>query len=66
MDLICMCSIRIPDPVSLLWKEGGGKNEINVMPSKVIGLSQVLEFFIIRIWLNGERTKVLSYLREVS
>jgi hypothetical protein len=52
--------------LSLLWKEGGRKNEIDVMPSKVIGLSQVLELFNIRIWVSGERAKVLFYLREVS
>jgi hypothetical protein len=50
----------------LLWKEGGGKNEIDVMPSKVIGLSQVLELFNIRIRVSGERAKALFYLREVS
>jgi hypothetical protein len=52
MDLICMCPSRVPDPVSLHWKEGGGKNETDVMPSKVIGLSQVLELFNIRIWVS--------------
>jgi hypothetical protein len=41
-------------------------NEIDVMPSKVIGLSQVLELFNIKIWVSGERAKVLFYLREVS
>jgi hypothetical protein len=66
MDLICMCPSHVPDPASLLWKEGGGKNEIDVMPSKVIGLSQVLELFNIRIWVSGERAKVLFYLRVVS
>jgi hypothetical protein len=45
--------------VSLLQKEGGRKNEIYVMPSKVIGLSQVLELFNIRIWVSGERAKAL-------
>jgi hypothetical protein len=49
MDLICMCPSRVPDPVSLLWKEDGGNNGIDVMPSKVIGLSQVSELFNIRI-----------------
>jgi hypothetical protein len=34
MDLICMCPSHIPDPLFLLWKEGGGKNEIDVIPSK--------------------------------
>jgi hypothetical protein len=52
--------------VSLLWKESGGKNEIAVMPSKVTGLSQVLELFNIRILVSDERAKVLFYLREVS
>jgi hypothetical protein len=52
--------------MSLLWKEGGGKNEIDVTPSKVTGLSQVLELFNIRIWVSGERAKALFYLREVS
>jgi hypothetical protein len=66
MDLICMCPSHIPDPLSFLWKEGGGKNEIDVMPSKVIGLSQVLELFNIRIWVSGERAKVHFCLREVS
>jgi hypothetical protein len=66
MDLMCMSRSRIPDPASLLRKKGGGKNEIDVMPSKVIGLSQVLELFNIRIWVSGERAKVLLYLREVS
>jgi hypothetical protein len=66
VDLTCMRPSLIPDPVSLLWKEGGGKNEIDVMPSKVTGLSQVLELFNIRIWVSGERAKVLFYLREVS
>jgi hypothetical protein len=66
MDLICMCPSHIPDPVFLLWKEDGGKNEIDVMPSKVIGLSQVLELFNIRICVSGEKAKVLFYLREVS
>jgi hypothetical protein len=66
MDLIYMYPSCVPDPVSLLWKEGGGKNETDVMPSKVIGLSQVLELFDIRIWVSGERAKVLFYLREVS
>jgi hypothetical protein len=36
------------------------------MPSKVIGLSQVLELFNIRIWVSGERAKALFYLRDVS
>jgi hypothetical protein len=45
MDLICMCPSCVPDPVSLLQKEGGGKNEIDVKPSKVTGLSQVSELF---------------------
>jgi hypothetical protein len=66
VDLICMCPSHVPDPLSLLWKEGGGKNEIDVMPSKVIGLSQVLELFNIRIWVSGERAKELFYLRKVS
>jgi hypothetical protein len=66
MDLICMCPSHISDSLSLLWKEGGGNNETDVMSSKVIGLSQVLERFNIRIWVNGERAKVLLYLREVS
>jgi hypothetical protein len=66
MYLICMCPSCIPDPVSLLWKEGAGKNEIDVTPSKVIGLNQVLELFNIRIWVSGERAKALFYLREVS
>jgi hypothetical protein len=66
MDLICMCPSHIPNPLFLLWKEGGGKNEIDVMPRKVIGLSQVLELFNIRIRVSGERAKVLFYLREVS
>jgi hypothetical protein len=64
-DLICMCPSHVPDPASLLWKEGRGKNEIDVMPSKVTGLSQVLELFNIRIWVSGERAKALFYLREV-
>jgi hypothetical protein len=51
---------------SLLWKESGGKNEIYVIPSKVTGLSKVLELFNIRIWVSGERAKVLFCLREVS
>jgi hypothetical protein len=51
--------------LSLLWKEGGRKNEIDVMPSKVIGLSQILELFNLRIWVSGERAKALFYLREV-
>jgi hypothetical protein len=66
VDLICVCPSCIPDPVSLLWKEGGGKNKIDVMPSKVTGLSQVLELFNIRIWVSGKRAKVLFYLREAS
>jgi hypothetical protein len=66
MDVICMCPSHVPDLVSLLWKEGGGKNGIDVMPSKVTGLSQALEFLSIRIWVSGERAKVLFYLREVS
>jgi hypothetical protein len=66
MDLMCMSRSRIPDPASLLRKKGGGKNEIDVMPSKVIGLSQVLELFNIRIWVSGERAKELFYLRKVS
>jgi hypothetical protein len=52
--------------VSLHRKEGGRKNEIDVIPSKVIGLSKVLELFNITIWVSGERAKVLFYLREVS
>jgi hypothetical protein len=52
--------------LSLLQKEGGRKNELDVMPSKFISSSQVLELFNIRIWANGERAKVLFYLREVS
>jgi hypothetical protein len=36
------------------------------MPSKVIGLSQVLELFNIRICISGERAKALFYLREVN
>jgi hypothetical protein len=36
------------------------------MPSKVIGLSQVLKFLNIRIRVSGEGAKVLFYLREVS
>jgi hypothetical protein len=35
------------------------------MSSKVIGLSQVLEHLNIRIWVSGEGTKALFYLREV-
>jgi hypothetical protein len=66
MDLICMGPSHFPDPVSLLWKEGGGKNEIDVMPSKVIGLSQVLKFLNIRFRVSGEGAKALFYLREVS
>jgi hypothetical protein len=66
MDLICMYPSCIPDPLSLLWKEGGRKNEIDVMLSKVIGLSQVLKFFNIRIRVSGEGVNVLFYLREVS
>jgi hypothetical protein len=66
MELICMCPSCVPNPVSLLWKEGGGKNEIDVMPSKVIGLSQVLKFLNIRIRVSDERAKVLFYLRKVS
>jgi hypothetical protein len=66
MDVICMCPSHVPDLVSLLWKEGGGKNGIDVMPSKVTGLSQVLELFNIRIRVSGEGAKVLFYLREVS
>jgi hypothetical protein len=66
MDFNSMCPNCIPDPLSLLWKEGGGKNEIDVMPSNIIELSQVLEFFNIRIWVSGERAKALFYLREVS
>jgi hypothetical protein len=66
MDLICMCPSHVPDTLFLLWKEGGGKNEIDVMPSKVIGLSQVLKFLNIRIRVSGEGAKVLFYLREVS
>jgi hypothetical protein len=65
MDLICMGPSCIPEPVSLLQKEDGGKNEIDVMPSKVTRLSQVLELFNIRIRVSGERAKVLFYLREV-
>jgi hypothetical protein len=42
-------SACVPDPASLLWKEGGEKNEIDVMPSKVTGLSQVLELFNLKI-----------------
>jgi hypothetical protein len=64
MDLICMCPSHIPDPLSFLWKEGGGKNEIDVMPSKVIGLSQVLELFNIRIWVSDEGAKALFYLKR--
>jgi hypothetical protein len=66
MDLICMCPSRVPDPVSLFWTEGGGKNEIDVTLSKVTGLSQVLELLNIRIRVSGERAKALFYLREVS
>jgi hypothetical protein len=66
MDLICMCPSRVSDPLFLLWKEGGGKNEIDVMPSEVIGLSQVLKFLNIRIRVSGEGAKALFYLREVS
>jgi hypothetical protein len=66
MDLICMYPSCVPDPLFLLWKEGGGKNEIDVMPSKVIGLSQVLELFNIRIRVSGEGAKALFYLREVN
>jgi hypothetical protein len=66
MDLICMCPSCVPDLLFFLWKEGGGKNEIDVMPSKVIGLSQVLKFLNIRIRVSGEGAKVLFYLREVS
>jgi hypothetical protein len=66
MDLICMHPSHVPDPACLLWKEGGGKNEIDVTSSKVTGLSQVLELFNIRFWVSGERAKVLFYLREVS
>jgi hypothetical protein len=66
MDLICMCPSCVPDPLFLLWKESGGKNEIDVMPTKVIGLSQVLKFLNIRIRVSGEGAKVLFYLREVS
>jgi hypothetical protein len=68
MDLICMhpSHVPVPDPVSLLWKEGGGKNEIDVMPSKVIELREVLELLNIKIRVNGERAKVLFYLEEVS
>jgi hypothetical protein len=36
------------------------------MPSKIIGLSQVLEHFNIRIRVSGERAKALFYLREFS
>jgi hypothetical protein len=61
-----MCSSRFPDPASLLWKEGAGKNEIDVVPSKVIGLRQVLKFLNISIWVSGEGAKGLFYLREVS
>jgi hypothetical protein len=35
MDVICMCPSHFPDPVSLLWKESGGKNEIDIMPKKL-------------------------------
>jgi hypothetical protein len=66
MDLICMCPRHIPDPVSRLWEEGGGKNEIDVMASNIIGLSQVLKFLNIRIRVSGEGAKALFYLREVS
>jgi hypothetical protein len=52
--------------LSLLQKEDGRKNEVYVMPNKVIGLSQVLELFNITIWVSGERAKALFYLREVS
>jgi hypothetical protein len=55
MDLIFMCPSYIPDPASLLWKGGGGKNEIDIMSSKVTGLSQVLELFNIRIWVSGDK-----------
>jgi hypothetical protein len=54
MNLICMCPSPFPDPLPLLQKEGGRKNEVYVMPSKVVGLSQVLELFNIRIWVAGE------------
>jgi hypothetical protein len=53
MDLICMCPRQVPDLLSLLWKEGGRKNEIDVMPNKVIRLSQVLELFNMGIWVSG-------------
>jgi hypothetical protein len=66
MDLICMCPSCVPNSLFLLWKEGRGKNEIDVMPSKVIGLSQVLKFLNIRIRVSGEGAKALFYLREVS
>jgi hypothetical protein len=66
MDLISMRPWCIPDPASLLRKEGERKNEIVVMPSKVIGLSQVLELFNIRIWVSSERARELFCLREVS
>jgi hypothetical protein len=36
------------------------------MPSKVTGLSQVLELFNIRIRVSGKRAKALFYLKEVS
>jgi hypothetical protein len=36
-----------------------------VEESKVTGLSQVLELLNIRIYVSGERAKVLLYLREV-
>jgi hypothetical protein len=66
MHLICMCPSHIPDPVLLLWKEGGGKNERDVMPSKVTGLSQVLELFNIRILVSCEGAKALFYLGKIS
>jgi hypothetical protein len=43
-----------------------GKNGIDVMPSKVTGLKQILELFNIRICVGGEKTKEFFYLREFS
>jgi hypothetical protein len=60
-----MCLSHVPDPSSLLWEEGWGKNGINVMPGEAIRLGQILKFFNIRVRVSGEGTEAFFNLRKV-